>query len=228
MAKKSDLPTPSFSVCRHLRLIIRMAPPSHQAARQRKPLHSDLDPGIPITLNRAERCLLSLHSFDGTAVKTKKHQGIQIPLDAAFAARFMFAAFDATPRFAGRSHGWKWRTVFFDQITKTRGRDLCRFVVVHGTLMCFLMFDGYSIVFSRRFNDVTAHAASCPTLSEHQVMHQTARNQLANLLSDVSRSVVDRAVLSRLIADWMRHHISENDLPVKDYMKHTPQACVTR
>jgi len=27
-----------------------------------------------------------------------------------------------------------------------------------------------------------------------------------------------------LIADWMGHHISENDLPVKDYMKQTPKA----
>lgn len=68
----------------------------------------------------------------------------------------------------------------------------------------------------------------CPTLSKHQVVHQTARNQLANLLSDVLRGVLDRAALSRLIAGWMRHHISENDLPVKDYMKHTPLACAAR
>ena len=64
----------------------------------------------------------------------------------------------------------------------------------------------------------------CPTLAEHKVAHQSARSQLANLLDDVSRSIVNRTVLSGLIADWMDHHISENDLPVKNYMKQTPPA----
>ncbi|WP_296495427.1 hemerythrin domain-containing protein [Rhodoferax sp.] len=67
-------------------------------------------------------------------------------------------------------------------------------------------------------------ANGCPTLAEHKVVHQSAQTQLATLLSDVARGIVDRPVLSGLIADWMGHHISENDLPVKDYMKHTPKA----
>lgn len=107
------------------------------------------------------------------------------------------------------------------------GRDLMRLlendassdVQIHGTLE--------DIVRLSRLHDALEEkileANGCPSLSEHKVAHQTARTQLANLLSDASRSVVDRALLSRLIADWMGHHIGENDLPVKDYMKHTPQ-----
>lgn len=63
----------------------------------------------------------------------------------------------------------------------------------------------------------------CPSLSEHKAVHQAAQTQLANVLSDVSHGDVDRAALNGLIADWMGHHISENDLPVKDYLKHVPQ-----
>lgn len=66
-------------------------------------------------------------------------------------------------------------------------------------------------------------ANACPTLAEHQLVHQKARSQLSTLLHDVSRSTLDRPVLSGLIADWMSHHISENDIPVKDYLKHTPK-----
>ncbi|MDO9145379.1 bacteriohemerythrin [Rhodoferax sp.] len=67
-------------------------------------------------------------------------------------------------------------------------------------------------------------ANDCPTLAEHKGVHRAARTQLDNLLADASRSILDRPVLSGLIADWMGHHISENDLPVKDYMKQTPTA----
>lgn len=67
-------------------------------------------------------------------------------------------------------------------------------------------------------------ANGCPTLAEHKVVHQTAREQLAILLADVARDTVDKPALNSLIADWMGHHISENDLPVKDYMKHVPRA----
>jgi hemerythrin-like metal-binding protein len=67
-------------------------------------------------------------------------------------------------------------------------------------------------------------ANGCPTLAEHKLVHQAARSQLATLLADAARSALDRPVLSGLIADWMGHHISENDLPVKDYMKQTPKA----
>jgi len=63
---------------------------------------------------RAAGHLTLLHLFDGATVEAKKHQGIQIPLNSAFAARLVFAAFDATPRFAGRSHGLEWRTIFLD------------------------------------------------------------------------------------------------------------------
>jgi len=107
------------------------------------------------------------------------------------------------------------------------GRDLMRLLdtdpaikdQIHGALE--------DIVRLSRLHDALEEkileANGCPSLSEHKVVHLTARNQLANLLSDVSHGVVDKAVLSRLIADWMDHHIGENDLPVKDYLKHVPQ-----
>lgn len=112
------------------------------------------------------------------------------------------------------------------------GRDLMRLLEADGSTDVQIHGALEDIVRLSRLHDALEEKIletnGCPTLSEHQVVHQTARNQLANLLSDVSRSVVDRAVLSGLIADWMRHHISENDLPVKDYMKHTPLACAAR
>ena len=67
-------------------------------------------------------------------------------------------------------------------------------------------------------------ANNCPTLAEHKGVHRAAQTQLDNLLADASRNILDRPVLSGLIADWMGHHISENDLPVKDFMKQIPTA----
>lgn len=106
------------------------------------------------------------------------------------------------------------------------GRDLLRLLdtgtatdaQIHGALE--------DIVRLSRLHDTLEEsileANGCPTLAEHKVAHQSARSQLANLLDDVSRSIVNRTVLSGLIADWMDHHISESDLPVKNYMKQTP------
>jgi len=108
------------------------------------------------------------------------------------------------------------------------GRDLMRLldtktatnVQIHGTLE--------DIVRLSRLHDALEEsilaANGCPTLSEHKAVHLTARNQLANLLADVSHSTVNRACLSSVIADWMAHHISENDMPVKHYLKNLPQA----
>ncbi len=67
-------------------------------------------------------------------------------------------------------------------------------------------------------------ANGCPTLAEHKLVHQAARKQLATLLADAARHALDRPVLNGLIANWMDHHISENDLPVKAYMKQTRAA----
>lgn len=107
------------------------------------------------------------------------------------------------------------------------GRDLMRLletdaatnVQIHGALE--------DIVRLSRLHDALEEkileANGCPTLSEHKKTHQTARTQLTNLLADASHTAMNRAVLSRSIADWMGHHISENDLPVKEYMKHVPK-----
>ena len=108
------------------------------------------------------------------------------------------------------------------------GRDLMRLleakastkVQIHGALE--------DIVRLSRLHDALEEtileANGCPTLAEHKAVHLTARNQLASLLADVSHGVVDKAVLSGLVADWMAHHISENDMPVKDYLKNVPRA----
>ena len=107
------------------------------------------------------------------------------------------------------------------------GRDLMRLLEtdaasphqIHGALE--------DIVRQSRLHDTLEEsilkANGCPTLVEHKLVHHAARSQLANLLSDVVRGTVEKPVLSGLIADWMGHHISENDLPVKDYLKHVPR-----
>jgi hemerythrin-like metal-binding protein len=59
----------------------------------------------------------------------------------------------------------------------------------------------------------------CPTLAEHKATHEVARAKLASLISDASNNSLDIAVLTREIADWREHHIRENDLPVKQFMK---------
>lgn len=108
------------------------------------------------------------------------------------------------------------------------GRDLMRLletkaasdVQIHGALEDINRLSRLHDALEESILDANA----CPTLAEHKAVHLTARNQLANLLSDVSHRVADRAALSGLIADWMEHHISENDLPVKDYLKNVPQS----
>ncbi len=108
------------------------------------------------------------------------------------------------------------------------GRDLMRLLdtgsateaQIHGALE--------DIVRQSRLHDALEEsileANGCPTLAEHKRVHQSARSQLASLLADLARSTVDKTALSGLIADWMGHHISENDLPVKDYMKQVSKA----
>jgi len=62
----------------------------------------------------------------------------------------------------------------------------------------------------------------CPSLAEHKMAHETARPELNDLLHDASHNFVDKAVLTRVITEWRSNHISEYDLPVKEYMKMKP------
>jgi hemerythrin len=107
------------------------------------------------------------------------------------------------------------------------GRDLMRLLDTEAATNAQIHGALEDIVRLSRLHDALEEsileANACPALSAHKAVHQTARSQLAALLADVSRSAVDRSVLSGLIADWMGHHISENDLPVKDYLRHVPQ-----
>jgi hemerythrin-like metal-binding protein len=59
----------------------------------------------------------------------------------------------------------------------------------------------------------------CPTLAQHKATHEVARAKLASLIADAANNRIDRADLTREIADWREHHIRENDLPVKQFMK---------
>ncbi len=63
----------------------------------------------------------------------------------------------------------------------------------------------------------------CPTLAEHKATHEVSRAKLAGLISDASNNSLDKTVLAREIADWKEHHIRENDMPVKQYMKANPR-----
>lgn len=108
------------------------------------------------------------------------------------------------------------------------GRDLMRLLDTGATTEAQIHGALDDIVRQSRLHDALEEsileANGCPTLAEHKLVHQTARTQLATLLSDVARGTVDRPALSGIIADWMGHHISENDLPVKDYMKQVSKA----
>lgn len=108
------------------------------------------------------------------------------------------------------------------------GRDLMRLLETDSTTQHQIHGALEDIARQSRLHDALEEsileANGCPTLAEHKQVHQTAQDQLATLLADVARNTVDRPVLSGVIADWMGHHISENDLPVKDYLKHVPKA----
>jgi hypothetical protein len=49
-----------------------------------------------------------LKLLDWVAIKTKEHEGVEIPFDNALAAQFVLAAFDATSRVAKCTHALKW------------------------------------------------------------------------------------------------------------------------
>lgn len=108
------------------------------------------------------------------------------------------------------------------------GRDMMRLLDTAATTNGQIQGALEDIVRQSRLHDALEEsileANACPALAEHKLAHQTAQTQLAAVLSDVSRGFLDRSVLSRMIADWMGHHISENDLPVKNYLKHVPTA----
>lgn len=76
------------------------------------------------------------------------------------------------------------------------------------------------------FEEKVLEENGCPTLPEHKLAHEVARARLTDLLSDASHNIIDKAVLTRVIIDWMFHHISEDDLPVKEYMKMKPRVKV--
>ncbi|MEI6803958.1 MAG: hemerythrin domain-containing protein [Burkholderiales bacterium] len=63
---------------------------------------------------------------------------------------------------------------------------------------------------------------ACPTLDQHIESHQATQGKLARLLADASNNAFNEAELSQVITEWMAHHISENDLPVKQYLKVKP------
>jgi hemerythrin-like metal-binding protein len=65
---------------------------------------------------------------------------------------------------------------------------------------------------------------SCPTLSEHKLVHKASRVVLNDLLLDASHNILDATVLAHAITELMSHHISENDLPVREYLKMRPKA----
>ncbi|MCF8167245.1 MAG: hypothetical protein K9J77_01350, partial [Rhodoferax sp.] len=60
---------------------------------------------------------------------------------------------------------------------------------------------------------------ACPTLREHQAIHQVSLSKLQALLQDIGAGKGDARALSQVIVDWMSHHIFEHDLPSKAYMK---------
>ncbi|MCX7242073.1 MAG: hypothetical protein NTU86_16745 [Burkholderiales bacterium] len=106
------------------------------------------------------------------------------------------------------------------------GRNLLRMLHGHAPRMdsvAFALQDIYTLCrqHDQDEEEVLRHNA-CPTLDEHIESHRATQETLAKLLADIAQHAIDEPELSRVITDWMAHHISENDLPVKQYLKHKP------
>jgi hemerythrin len=50
-------------------------------------------------------------------------------------------------------------------------------------------------------------------------IHRASRDQFSAFLSDAKIANVDTQALSHAVAQWMTHHVSDNDLLVKKYLK---------
>lgn len=59
----------------------------------------------------------------------------------------------------------------------------------------------------------------CPSLFEHQQVHQQARDCFTDFLELERKKIADRPALASAVSQWMQHHISDNDLQVKNYLK---------
>lgn len=60
----------------------------------------------------------------------------------------------------------------------------------------------------------------CPTLSEHKELHKASRAKLTRFLMPASQNQTDRQALAQAVTDWMSHHLSENDLRVKEFINY--------
>lgn len=62
-------------------------------------------------------------------------------------------------------------------------------------------------------------ANDCPTLAEHRAEHRSKQARLEELMQQAVDGSLNRALATQLIIDWMSHHLSESDWPVRDYLK---------
>ena len=61
-------------------------------------------------------------------------------------------------------------------------------------------------------------ANRCPTLEAHREDHRRSRATLAGLLRDAANGALHPETTTRLISEWMGHHVVETDLPVRQYL----------
>lgn len=60
---------------------------------------------------------------------------------------------------------------------------------------------------------------NCPSLAEHQLLHLSSRELFTSYLQQERAQTADRQAISFALSEWMQHHVSENDMKVKDYLK---------
>ena len=62
-------------------------------------------------------------------------------------------------------------------------------------------------------------ANDCPTLAEHQAEHRQKHARLTQLMRQAATGELNKAEAAKVIADWMGHHLSGCDWPVREYLK---------
>lgn len=68
-------------------------------------------------------------------------------------------------------------------------------------------------------------ANGCPSLAEHQAEHRAKHARLTELMRQAAAGKLNKTEAAKVIADWMGHHLTGSDWPVREYLKHkTEQA----
>lgn len=57
-----------------------------------------------------------------------------------------------------------------------------------------------------------------PTLAAHRRVHRVAEAELERWMASASTESLDRKALVAYFQEWMEHHLTETDMPVRSYL----------